>query len=202
MPAANFQSYKLTSNELSSSAKQNNMIQAIEDAVNSIDNAKVASNAAIAVSKLAAGNNGDLLTTAAGVPTWSALPATGYTPTLTQSGAVTKTVTVADYVQIGKLVTVWFRLDITGAGTTNNPILVGLPVTANATHGANGFELGAGEILDNGTALYHVLWRFNSTTTIAALRNDTLSTTPVGQDPNYAVANTDYVKGFVTYLAA
>lgn len=201
MPASNLQSYKLTSNELSSSTKQNNMIDAIQNDLNAIDNAKVSNTAAIAVSKLAAGSNGDVLSTVAGVPTWG-VTATGYTPTLTQSGSVTKTVTVADYVQLGKFVTVWFHLAVTGSGTTNNAVLVGLPVTANTTHASSAMELGSGEILDNGTNLYHVMWRYNSSTTIAALRNDTLATSVVGVDPNFALANTDYIKGYVTYLAA
>lgn len=69
--ADSFQSYKVTSNEQSSATKFNNLVQALEDAINSLDNSNVAAAAAIAVSKLAAGSNGDILTTSAGVPTWA-----------------------------------------------------------------------------------------------------------------------------------
>ena len=58
---------------------------------------------------------------------------TGYTPTLTQSGSVTKTVTYAKYQQIGKLVKVHALLAVTGSGTGNNAITVTLPVTAATT---------------------------------------------------------------------
>jgi hypothetical protein len=81
--ADNFQSSKVASNEQSSSTKFNNFVQAVEDAINSLDNSNVATAAAILVSKLAAGSNGDTLQTIAGVPTWSAsVAAPGYATTL------------------------------------------------------------------------------------------------------------------------
>lgn len=52
-----------------------------------------------------------------------------YTPTLTQSGAVTKT-SSSRYMTLGKLVMVWVRLDVTGTGTASNTVTVSLPVTA------------------------------------------------------------------------
>ena len=69
--ADSFQSYKVSSNEQSSATKFNNLVQALEDAINSLDNSNIDAAAAIAVSKLAAGSNGDVLTTTAGVPTWA-----------------------------------------------------------------------------------------------------------------------------------
>ena len=54
-----------------------------------------------------------------------------YTPTLTQSGAVTKTVTYARYTKIGRLVIVTFFLSVTGTGTGGQKITVSLPVTAS-----------------------------------------------------------------------
>lgn len=62
-----------------------------------------------------------------GVDAWTA-----YTPTLTQSGAVTKTVTVGKYQRIGRLVYCQFSLAVTGPGTASNIVLVGLPVAAAA----------------------------------------------------------------------
>jgi hypothetical protein len=57
---------------------------------------------------------------------------TSYTPTLTQSGAVTKTVTHARYCRSGRSITAQVLLDVTGAGTAANPVIVGLPVAAAA----------------------------------------------------------------------
>lgn len=81
--ADSFQSSKVASNEQSSSAKFNNFVQAVEDAINSLDNSNISAAAAIVVSKLAAGSNGDSLQTVAGVPTWVAgSGAPGYATTL------------------------------------------------------------------------------------------------------------------------
>lgn len=72
--ADNFQSFKVAANEQSSSSKFDNFVQALEDAINSLDNTNIAAAAAIAASKLAAGSNGDFLQTVAGVPTWGPGP--------------------------------------------------------------------------------------------------------------------------------
>ena len=55
---------------------------------------------------------------------------TDYTPTLTQGGAVAKTVTYASYLKRGDLVFVEVLLAITGSGTANNQIELGLPPLA------------------------------------------------------------------------
>jgi hypothetical protein len=55
---------------------------------------------------------------------------TTYTPVLTQSGAVAKTVTYAKYIKLGRLCIVNMRLDVTGTGTANNVITVSAPFTA------------------------------------------------------------------------
>lgn len=73
-------------------------------------------------------------------PAW-----TSYTPTLTQSGAVTKTVDRAKYVQIGKIVHVSVFLTVTGTGTANNGITITLPVTGVA---GSGSSLGVGRVYD------------------------------------------------------
>lgn len=60
-----------------------------------------------------------------GVDAW-----TTFTPTLTQSGAVTKTVTYAKYQRVGRLIVVNVLLTCTGSGSAANQVIVGLPVTA------------------------------------------------------------------------
>lgn len=56
-----------------------------------------------------------------------------YTPTLTQSATISKTVTYARYNQIGRQVVAQGSLAATSAGTANNVIKIGLPVTGVQT---------------------------------------------------------------------
>jgi hypothetical protein len=81
-----------------------------------------------------------------GVDAW-----TGYTPTLTQSGAVTKTVTYAKYQRIGR--TIFFAADlaVTGAGTGANEVLIGLPAAAAATS----VQIGVGMIYDTSAGILY-----------------------------------------------
>jgi len=86
--ADNFQAFKVASLEQSSASKFNNLVQAIEDAVNSLDNSNVADAAAILVSKLAAGSNGQVLTTAGSSVVWAgSAGAPGYSTSLPGSPA-------------------------------------------------------------------------------------------------------------------
>ncbi|MCC6434442.1 MAG: hypothetical protein IT196_05375 [Acidimicrobiales bacterium] len=55
---------------------------------------------------------------------------TNYTPTVLQSVAVSKTVSYARYLKLGRLVVVQCYLVITSSGTANNALTVSLPVTA------------------------------------------------------------------------
>lgn len=84
-----------------------------------------------------------------GVGAW-----TSFTPTLTQSGAVTKT-TDAKYMRIGRTVHFKIKLIVTGSGTAANAVRVGLPVAAAA---ATDFFIGQGIIYDSSaTLLYRAL---------------------------------------------
>jgi hypothetical protein len=55
---------------------------------------------------------------------------TAWTPTVTQSGSVTVTVTEGTYQRIGRRITATAQLTVTGSGTGGNGIVVSLPVTA------------------------------------------------------------------------
>lgn len=68
-----------------------------------------------------------------------------WTPTVTQLGAVSVTVTNASYQKIGRFVTAIVNLVVTGSGTGGNNITVSLPVTAAAA----GAGTGAGWIYDS-----------------------------------------------------
>lgn len=76
---------------------------------------------------------------------------TDYTPTLTQSGAVTKTVTSARWVRAGRRVSFQVVLTATGSGTANNVVLVGLPVAAVATL----LPMGSGMIFDTSASTFY-----------------------------------------------
>ena len=122
---------------------------------------------------------------------------TSYTPTLTQSGAVTKTVTYAKYVQIGDFVWVQVSLTATGAGTTNNAITVSLPVTAASYYGVSG----AAFVLDANVNSYVGTARGATTTTVAFYQG-LGGGTAIGQSPNFALASTDVVQFSAFYEAA
>lgn len=124
---------------------------------------------------------------------------TSYTPTLVQSGAVTKTVTYAKYRSFGGVVEVLVYLTVTGAGSAGNAIAVGLPVTGAAS---TRMILGSGLISHTGTANYPVLVENLSTTTVDFWRSDQPPTARVGADPSFALANTDFITFQAVYEAA
>lgn len=55
---------------------------------------------------------------------------TSYTPSLQQGGNVSKTVTYARYIKLGRLVIAEIYLQVTGSGSSSTAIEVGLPATA------------------------------------------------------------------------
>lgn len=101
-----------------------------------------------------------------GVGVW-----TSYTPTLTQSGAVTKTVTYARFQRVGRLVVVQVQLAITGSGTAANPVVVGLPVTASTGSGV--MPVGSFFLIDASVSPFNwvALAFLASSTTIQGIAN-------------------------------
>lgn len=74
-----------------------------------------------------------------------------YTPSWTQSVAITKTVNFARYTKFGKMVYGTLKMTASSAGTANNKILVGLPVSASA----NNYIIGSMTYYDDsGTSKY------------------------------------------------
>jgi hypothetical protein len=127
---------------------------------------------------------------------------TSYTPTLTQSGAVTKTVTYAKYTQVGKWVHVQVLLAVTGSGTGNNAIVVSLPVTAASSSPLFG---GTFSWFNNGTAEYTGACVIFSTTSVCGHTNGTASTNTLGTTGSAdgtALANTDAIRIDFSYEAA
>jgi hypothetical protein len=97
---------------------------------------------------------------------WTLGAWTSFTPTLTQSGAVTKTVTRAKYTKVGRLVTVSYDLACTGAGTAANRIDIGVPLTAAY---ANDNIIGAGYVFDLSANLVYAGAATQVTTTTFAI---------------------------------
>ncbi len=124
-----------------------------------------------------------------------------YTPTLTQSGTVTKTVTYAHYWQIGKLVLFWVKLAVTGAGSAGTTIAIGLPVATSA--GPPDVIIGncAWQDTSTGTQYPGVVIPV-STTVVNLFRVDASYTDGMGVDPNLALASTDVLNTTGMYEAA
>lgn len=130
-----------------------------------------------------------------GIDAW-----TSFTPTLTQSGAVTKTVNYAKYQRIGRTIIAQYDLTMTGAGTTANAVLVGLPVAA--AYSATNIYIGSGAIIDaSTTTLYTGEWALASANTVQ-MNIDQASFSPWGLAPNLALASGDVIRLHVIYEAA
>ena len=77
-----------------------------------------------------------------------------YTPTLTQSATVTKTIGSARYCQIQKTVIATVRLTVTGAGTALQFVQLGLPIAARS---ANNTPTGMMTVYDSSANLIYNL---------------------------------------------
>jgi hypothetical protein len=122
---------------------------------------------------------------------------TSYTPTLTQSATVTKTVTYAKYQRAGRMITALVDLSVTGAGTAANDILIGLPVAASAAS----LTIGVGVVYDSSaTAFYKGTAELSTTTTV---KLNSVHVTTLGAlgstSMTAALAAADLVRMSVTY---
>lgn len=112
----------------------------------------------------------DDLTTLDAAVTALGATVTTWTPVVTQSATITKTIVEARYTVFGDLCAFWVDLSLTSAGTTANNIVMTLPVTA-AGHGANAV-IGSGVfIVTADTVTYHVDLQLASTTTVKLMAN-------------------------------
>lgn len=115
-----------------------------------------------------------------------------WTPTVTQSGSVTVTVTLAQYMIIGDTVLVAVRLTVTGSGTIGNVIVIaGQPVAMQPASAGTYYCIGNGMIADSGTAFYNCAvialtatdWRFMGYSV----------TNYMGATPSFALASNDQI---------
>lgn len=124
-----------------------------------------------------------------------------YTPTLIQSGAVTKTVDSARYMKIGRTVVFEVHVTCTGAGTGAVEVQIGLPLTA--AYAANRM-CGAGFIFDSSASVtYKGLAILRTTTAVALLPTNTTTNGNLGADTfTAALASPDQLLVSGVYEAA
>ena len=127
---------------------------------------------------------------------------TTWTPTLTQSGAVTATVTHAVYGRWGRLIIVNFRLAVTGTGTASNAVTVSLPTTAARTN----MVVGTGNVFDQSTGLSYSGNIFLPSTTTLDFRQHGTGTATDNRlgvaGFTAALASGDGLDGFFMYEAS
>ena len=122
-----------------------------------------------------------------------------WTPTVTQSGAVTATTTLGRYMRIQKLVIAVAKMTITGTGTANNAVTLSLPITANNT----AQMIGSGSIYDSSANLLDlVICEGATTTTTKFYRNGAGGAAFWGIDPNVALGSGDVISVTFMYEAA
>lgn len=89
---------------------------------------------------------------------WVETPSTSWTPTVTQSGSVTVTVSYAKYSIVGNVAVVRARLAVTGSGTIGNTIVIaGIPAAIASIDTDTYAVIGTGFIANTtaGTIHYH-----------------------------------------------
>ena len=124
---------------------------------------------------------------------------TNWTPTLTQTGAVTKTINSATFIQIGKLVFAEFNLVVTGSGSGLTGVTVSLPVTAKSK---TGVRIGVGSIFDNRPVTQYAAVCYQTSTTTIGFIGDWSAGAQWGSSPAINLAVSDNVAASLTYEAA
>ncbi len=120
-----------------------------------------------------------------------------YTPTLTQSATVTKTINNARYCQIQKTVFVQVYLIATSAGTAGNIVKIGLPIAART---ANSSTTGIGQIYDASTNVIYVVSAYLTDVNSCAFLYQTGN--PYGISPAITLAASDQLQMNLTYEVA
>lgn len=138
-------------------------------------------------------------------PSWGAWPS--WTTAVTQSGAVTHSINLANYFQVGRMITAQFLLVMTGSGTASNVVTVTLPVTADAAWVGDSNTLGNGYLNDlSATSKTEAALVLASTTTLKFRAMNSTTSPPgfLGQAGalfNLALASGDTLSGTITYAA-
>ena len=126
-----------------------------------------------------------------------------YTPTITQSGTVAKTMSYGKYAQFGKFVIATVDMAITGSGTSGNVITCTLPV--NRAYTTTAYNIGTFYAVDQSTAsIFRGLVR-----TVAGAQTinflDVTGGVTIGNGGGaytFGLANTDALQFTIQYEAA
>lgn len=123
---------------------------------------------------------------------------TAYTPTLDQAGAVAKTVTAAQSTQINEFVSCFVRLEVTGTGTTAQPVKIGLPVAATNIN----ISAGQASIYDTSTGTIYNGFAFVTTTTEVVIVGDWAGSGVWGTTPSLPLGSGDVIWLQLNYKVA
>ena len=122
-----------------------------------------------------------------------------YTPTLSQTVTVSKTITAARYCQIQKTIHVMVNLTCTSNGTNGGRVLVGLPITASSADRPMGTFLLIGGPSHYGNKVGMII--SSTTTTVGGFMTDGISNW-FGVSPAFQLLNGDSLLLSFTYEAA
>ena len=135
---------------------------------------------------------------------------TDWTPTVTQSGAVTVTENWAVYSRFGRWIHAQFHVSCTASGTAGSAIIIGgLPATA-AGAGIGVLHLGVGAFVDasDTNRTYPFAFNLESSTTLSLHKDSTIGDIQprLGETGNdafaLALASGDTIGGTFSYVAA
>jgi hypothetical protein len=137
---------------------------------------------------------------------WVVLSATGvwtsFTPTWTQSVAISKTVSYSKYIQIGKTVIYQGYMVATSAGTASNPIGISIPVTASSQYATAYTAIGSAQFVDVTPGYYTYSGVANLSSGVITITTLGTAANLVGVNPAVTVASTDIISWSVMYEAA
>ena len=121
---------------------------------------------------------------------------TSYTPTISQVGNVTKSVTYARYLKIGRLALVQVRLDVIAgtAGTAGTFVSVSLPSAVTPVGaGASGPNFGFGWIYDASTSTPYTLSARAEAGGVVAFMSDATGASYWGSTPSIGLTTSDQI---------
>lgn len=135
--------------------------------------------------------------TALGVAAWN-----DWTPTITQSGAVSISISYAKYKIINKMAIIIAQINMTGAGTGGNDIVIGnIPAAIQSLHAGGTITMsGFATVLDSGTTIYVGSLIGASASTFKIIINQNAGY--LGSIPNLALASGDSISLIATHRVA
>jgi hypothetical protein len=119
-----------------------------------------------------------------------------YTPTVTQSGAVTMIVNYSKYRWYGGTAEVIVHMTANGSGSSGSAILVSLPVDSAVA----ALSVGVGLVSDADSGLHYPAQMITNTATqVAFHRMDSATAGIIGVDPAIGLASSDILRFTIRY---